>query len=1467
MSDNKENPQSSQNRSAWIVVLGEAVIFNCFTVTLDGGASKYKAIQDGDWLLIADGAAKASHVGRVYRVCSDLEKTYLYLDKELCFDSPVPLSNANLSLPSSGRVGRIQWTDFAEALPTLCGKTLADVPLIQNEAYIRELLQYAVMDDLLGPANGPNEQIIDMSVRDRYLVGKLAPREIIDEGNDWGNSAVDEAVSEEPEDLIAKSPVLPLDSPAQKGKGETEVADEIDVSKNQSLVPSSFGITFCVDGDIKSIEVEVRWGRYERIYDHEVTKKRKNKETGQEEEVKAKVWQRIPCGGKVMLDLKEGSVSHQAPDKENPEVRIQGSIRGRNENGDRLVTLFLVNAQEEPETNKDSAWLFQPELIVRAKDDSEEHAIFRRRPFLDEKSEDERAALEMVYRKHVEFAVGHGVAIHSETSQGNLEWATEIRSVVMPQYEVPVTETPGLDPEDRPAMREMVEKGYLDMELLADLERKELVRVLSILIDDYAAWIEEQRGRIGTSVIGHDTQADTALYRCEEILERLKEGLGVLADKKDGQALRAFRLANRAMAKQRIHSIYALARRRGEQMKLSDFDQRKNRSWRPFQLAFVLLSIPSLADPLHKDRTQPVEAYADLLWFPTGGGKTEAYLGVAAFTMFIRRLQGDLGGYDNSRGLAVIMRYTLRLLTLQQFQRATTLICAMEVLRREALGEGDETLGLSPFTIGLWVGNKVTPGTTEESHRAIQDIRDPDKWDAGGSSPAQFTSCPWCGSDVDPGRDIEVDKTQIRTSIFCGDKKGRCEFSRGKSSKWAYPGIPALVVDEEIYHRPPSMMIATVDKFAMMAWRGETRTLFGRATSECPRHGLLWPEAGCSGNHQVNNRQGLPATKVKQILPIRPPDLIIQDEFHLISGPLGTMVGLYETAVDELSTWELEGKAVKPKIVASTATVRKAKEQVHNVFMRDVSVFPPHGLDIEDNFFSVQRPILERPGRRYLGVCSPGSSRPAMLIRIYTAFLTGAQALFDRFGQAADPYLTTVGYFNSLRELGGMKRLAEDDVQTRSYRVEMSLVDRPGLAQRSVSNIKELTSRVSSRDIPKYLDQLEVKFKSSFDSEKGKYVTKWDQGEMRAIDIVLATNMLSVGVDVNRLGLMAVNGQPKGTAEYIQATSRVGRQFPGLVCTVLTWARPRDLSHYETFEHYHATFYKHVEAQSVTPFSPRAMDRGLTGTMLSVMRLENDLFNPNKGAGALDRTDRPEVLDTIDTLVDRAWRIKDTLTKDLATVELKERIDEWAKEANVGGRTLAYEKKGQGRDTMVGLLERPGIKSWQNFTVPMSMREVEPGVALVMNSSHLGDKPAWRARPVSKKDDTSSAASAGSQEPSQEDGSKRLFEELKGRELGGQTVSVQLPNDLKERRVRFMAEGDPKPAKNSLAIVVHEAVRQPDGESGFAYGKLRWMELQDAETGDPQINLRILRAGANTSLKMSKTEWEEFSGIGVMVEE
>lgn len=1329
-----QSAPEERNVTAWLLRTATDEVAPQFSQFLETSPGLIRGVETGNAVcIVSSGGTHAVGIARVFRVRSELDGTRIYFDGYSPIDPSLPLNEFEIELTEDRQISRLEWPKFDQLLQAAFGIPFDSFPIFsgqssQEQAYIRELLQVATIDDLLGPACGPDEEIVGMSVRDRYLVGKLSPQTLGEADAIEGLSgALSQEVSSEsvPGDLV---PLAEIGAGKDKGGrrrlpgeefptagGATDPDDDdsqaIDASKNQSFVPSSFGFTFCVDGAADRLELEARWGRYERTESAEQFNENGNP---------MRAWKRIPSGGKLVIPMVDGFIKPTAPDAQCPQVAVQGTVRAPLASGDRLVTVFLINNQPMPDTNQDQAWVFQPELIVRS---PSRDAVFRRRPVLDIDGNDrERESLEMIYRRRVEFAVGHSVSVRATPATDDPECAIEVRTVFLPQYEVAVTETPGLNPEDRPAMRRMVDEGFLDMEVLAGLELPELVDGLSILTDDYQAWISEQRARIGADVIGYDDVANQAMDQCTAILLRLREGISAIESNEF--ALKAFRFANQSMATQRVRSIYALKRRRKEEVDIDSLNIRKNRSWRPFQLAFILLSIPALVDPKHKDRTRPTEAFADLLWFPTGGGKTEAYLGVAAFTMAIRRLQGQLGGLDGTRGLSVIMRYTLRLLTLQQFQRATTLICAMETLRRQ-----DEKIwGVTPFSIGLWVGMKVTPNDTEQSHESIEAERMSKR--PTSSSPAQLTSCPWCGCEILPGRDIKVSRFasgEGRTIIYCSDKMGQCDFSQARSQ---YKGLPVSVVDDEIYRRPPSMLIATVDKFAMMAWRGQVRTLFGKVTSECPRHGLLWPGSECNGQHQKRNP--LPATRPIPIDPIRPPDLIIQDEFHLISGPLGTMVGLYETAVDELATWSLDGVAIRPKVIASTATVRKASEQVNNVFLRRVAVFPPHGLDVEDNFFSVQRPISEKPGRLYMGICAPGSARPAVLIRLYTALLTAAQSLFERFGPAADPWMTTVGYFNSLRELGGMRRLAEDDVQTRAYRVQMSRVARPGLSQRSVKNVDELTSRVSSKDIPAKLDHLEVAFKGEWDAVKKAHVVKWGKGEPQGIDIVLATNMLSVGVDVNRLGLMAVNGQPKSTAEYIQATSRVGRSFPGLVCTVLTWTRPRDLSHFETFEHYHATFYKHVEAQSVTPFAPRALDRGLTGTMISWLRLLDDEYNPNLGAESMKSSTLSEVARAKKLLSDRGWlvsgqKVVQQLTEDM----VEERCDEWIKEAKRGGRRLGYEagkKRKKGEDDVAALLKKPGHQAWDLFTVPMSMREVEAGVRLIMDTGNLPEGPSWRPR-------------------------------------------------------------------------------------------------------------------------------------------
>ena len=529
---------------------------------------------------------------------------------------------------------------------------------------------------------------------------------------------------------------------------------------------------------------------------------------------------------------------------------------------------------------------------------------------------------------------------------------------------------------------------------------------------------------------------------------------------------------NRAMWLQRTHSLYSEQVRRGGQPDFDkDIDVPANRTWYPFQLAFILLNLPGISKFDHPDRSDEQTALADLLFFPTGGGKTEAYLGLTAYTMGLRRLQGTVAGRSGENGIAVLMRYTLRLLTIQQFQRATALICACESIRRKALEQGDKRWGETPFRIGLWVGRRTTPNKTDDAMEAVKQLRGNHYGMAGVGTPYQLTTCPWCGSAIEPGKHLDCKpfpNEAARTLTYCGDKFGQCLFSRRQAQD---EGLPVIVVDEEIYRRLPSLLIATVDKFAQMPWKGEVQMLFGMVNGYCERHGFRSPEIEDSQSHP-KTRNGLPSAKSVEHTPLRPPDLIIQDELHLISGPLGTLVGLYETAIDRLCTWEVGGKKVRPKLVASTATIRSADVQVNKLFLRSVNVFPPHGLDVEDNFFSLQRePSEDHPGRRYIGICANGRRLKAALIRVYTAFLCSAQALYEKYGRVIDPWMSLVGYFNSMRELGGMRRLVDDDVFTRCKKM-----DRRGLAQRffGTDYLAELTSRMRSEDIPQILDRLEA---------------------------------------------------------------------------------------------------------------------------------------------------------------------------------------------------------------------------------------------------------------------------------------------------------------------------------------------------------------------------------------------------------
>ena len=501
--------------------------------------------------------------------------------------------------------------------------------------------------------------------------------------------------------------------------------------------------------------------------------------------------------------------------------------------------------------------------------------------------------------------------------------------------------------------------------------------------------------------------------------------------------------------------------------------------------------------------------------------------------------------------------------------------------------------------------------------------------------------------------------------------------------------------------------------------------LFGQVDGICERHGFRSPEIDDAGSHPKSKDGKFAAARTIPANTLRPPDLIIQDELHLISGPLGTLVGLYETAIDRLCSWQVNGKMVRPKLVASTATIRQARDQVHALFLRDTSVFPPNGLDVRDNFFSLQRSSDEAtPGRKYIGICAPGRNLRNCLIRTYVTMLSAAQVLFDGHGEASDPWMTLVGYFNSLRELGGMRRMVDDDVRTR-----LGKMAEWGLAKRilySPDSVKELTSRLGSAAIPETLDRLENVFDPAMEEkrkEAGRTHKHPTDLKPRPLDVLLATNMISVGVDVPRLGLMVCSGQPKTTSEYIQATSRVGRKFPGLVVTVYNWARPRDLSHFETFEHYHATFYQHVEALSVTPFSEGATYRGLSALLVSLIRLRGFEFNKNETAMrmATDSTHR-FVQEAVEWIVRRARLVGGNEVAKKVEAELKQKVDHWQKRALrlSGGSRLGYE--GKKDSETIGLLQKPGIEAWDEYTCLNSLREVEPTSFLILDDHNLDDE-------------------------------------------------------------------------------------------------------------------------------------------------
>ncbi|WP_327040879.1 DISARM system helicase DrmA [Micromonospora ureilytica] len=1196
-----------------------------------------------------------------------------------------------------------------------------DVPQTFPEAtsfQVRDELEELIGRDLLGPWDGEQEEFRPgaMGPRERYLVGMLGPKQ------------------RPRSDRRETAEVADVDSAVQGDGAEAELPEVVTPQNLGKMWASSMGLSFAVPGDVDVLTVTADWGRYDL------------RESEDEKGKKRRVWYREPVSYRKEVRLDSES-SYRMPltvsDEDEPGVHLAVEVRPRD--GRRVVQLALINTQQEATSNGDTAWLFQAALTVTALDG--DAAVFL--PIDDPLDgvqgvgdDLEETHLRLLYRSQRRYASGRNIAVHPSVREDE-RCAYQLATTWLPTHNVPATVAQvGKD--------SGLAGVALSMDALATADIDRLRTRLAPLADGYEDWLDNEEAKIPNLPEPLRPAAVTAVFNARRAAERIRAGIALLTDpetEKHADAIAAFRFANEAMALQRRHSEVARLR---EEQNLSYADAKAAidargaaaASWRPFQLAFVLLNLPSITDPAHPERAADRDATVDLLFFPTGGGKTEAYLGLTAFTFAIRRLQGVVGAGADARsgagGVAVLMRYTLRLLTAQQFQRAAALVCAAEVLRRQA----ESIWGAEPFRIGLWVGGGVSPNWFTEASEQIAEARE-----AGSgkfTNVLQTLGCPWCGSKLRAERDLTVREDERRVLVFCPEAEGAdaCPFSRTRSTE----GLPILTIDEEIYRYAPSLVIATVDKLAQLPWRGFAGMLFGRVRERCPRHGYrhddLDAKTGCGARH--NKKSKLPAVASEPVVRLRPPDLIIQDELHLISGALGTIVGLFEAAVDQLCTWSLpDGGEAGPKIVASTATTKRAREQVLGVFGRQLAVFPPPVIDITDTFFSRQVSVtVQNPGRRYLGICAHGVRMKSAEIRVAEILLIAGQTLFDTYGQPADPYMTTVGYFSATRELAGMRRLLDDQVTTRvrSHGRRKGLSDR--IAGTQMLNVQELTSRVSSADISEVLKRLENGFGPELDTTARRRAVLEDmrdafkaktasnpklslhpvtqsfyqrQDENRVpVDAVLATSMLQVGVDVSRFGLMVVTGQPKNTAEYIQASSRVGRDAkrPGLVVTLYNWTRPRDLAHYEDFEYYHATFYRQVEALSVTPYTRRALDRGTTATLVAAVRNGEDAFSRNTDAHDVP-LDGPEVQRVIGRLLARAEAISGTRGRDYLQERINRLRDRW-NEKKTGSSRLGYSEGTFKQQKLAGLLTVAGGGRWTDLTVGQSMRETENEINLVL---------------------------------------------------------------------------------------------------------------------------------------------------------
>ena len=1036
----------------------------------------------------------------------------------------------------------------------------------------RNIINQILEKDLLGPVY-EDEVLAEVPVS-YYVMGKLYPPKDQTEAED-----------------MARNPFL---------ETGTESYDA-SISLTNQLNPSSMGITCTLVPGTKEILVSGEYAFYSPVPIADA-----------DEGLVERAQRQGNLKGRDLLWVREklSYSEHIVFGEENPiRINVKHGMEVHvytheiHSKGERVITVVLVNknnsAPDLTDTSLNTA--FQPRITISS---CYGEAVFTEATREVRISEDpELLELEMLYSDVICYAQGHGCAVSWDLNNENPLW---VRTEFLPQNELLQMKAASHgDPK------------IFSMEYLSAASSEKVLDGLGGLVNEYEQWINNIREMSRTLPDSRITTANSNIRKCVEACKRIKNTIKMLRESTagDGVAYRAFQYANEAMLLQRQRTV----------LKESKAFDKKAVKWYPFQIAFILHEIGGLIDPSLPERNE-----VDLLWFPTGGGKTEAYLGITAFTIFLRRLRDP-----NADGVTVIMRYTLRLLTLQQFERASMLIFACELIRKKY------NLGGKEISIGLWVGSKLTPNSIEEARTGVGKKQRGADISGDKSDPCQIKKCPWCGGIILP-KDYSVDTINGRMFIKCPNPS--CDIH------YLPEGMPMHIIDGAIYRHLPTFIVATVDKFARIPLDEKPASLFGITSGK------------------------------------KPPELIIQDELHLISGPLGTMTGIYEAAITRLC----QSDGINAKIIASTATIRNASNQIKALYGRKHTQFPPQGITAKDSFFAEQSSPEDRPARRYLGVMGIGATATTTLIRVNAAILFASRFIeLKKNGfseKVIDNFWTITGYFNSLRELGGAATQILDDVQSRYSYLSKSKFGHlyPGTnPEAAFDQIEELTSRMDNNRIT---EVIQVKLNNTYTRNN----------HIGVYDFLLASNMISVGVDVSRLGTMVVAGQPKANAEYIQATSRVGRSNPGLVVTVYNASKSRDRSHYEQFQKYHSALYRYVEATSLTPFSDRARDRGLHALYVSLCRYLVDSLRANTDAVNYN-PENPEVK-KIEEYIKEYIRIVDDSELKSAEDELRDIKTEWDIEA---AGSLEYKSYKGARD----LLKSDDSDS--RFRTMNSMRNVD----------------------------------------------------------------------------------------------------------------------------------------------------------------